>query len=402
MPSLVATITGLALIAHASAHVSLINIYGSNNVIGHAFGVNLYGKYPRTQGLPGDAGGDSGVFQTGTDNPSPACGNTPELGPIDIPAWLDQSEGSGLPAAYTNMSVVIEAFQVNRDGGGPMSCQYSEDATATSWKPMGMILNQAGNFGIQNQVRTNETVVAQFPPDARCTGGWTGTACIVRCLTGVNKRFGGCFAVKLSDSVGKQVSATPNGSVPTEIPRIDSPTAASDSVIPEAQLDAIAKQVISEMKKQGLVIEAGSSGKCPISVQPTNVTYDASDAVDDARNGIPPKPIVPVNNSTSNASVAAGKQDAHPPALSPPATHPTENSTRDASDLDDLGVNTGITTGATSNNSVVIAPEPPTNDLANKTSGTIVAPASNNPAPVLKPDRPSRCRSRSHQARRHV
>jgi hypothetical protein len=72
------------------------------------------------------AGGDSGVFETGTDNPSPACGSTPELGPIDLGAWMGQAEGDGLPAAYANMSVVVEAFQVNRDGGGPMSCEYSE------------------------------------------------------------------------------------------------------------------------------------------------------------------------------------------------------------------------------------------------------------------------------------
>lgn len=72
------------------------------------------------------AGGDSGIFQTGTDDPSPPCGGTPELGPIDVVSWLDQAEGSGLPSAYANLSVVAEVFQVNRDGGGPMSCEYSE------------------------------------------------------------------------------------------------------------------------------------------------------------------------------------------------------------------------------------------------------------------------------------
>jgi hypothetical protein len=38
-----------------------------------------------------------------------------------------------------------------------------QDATAATWKPMFMSLNQAGNSGIQNQVRTNETVVMNFP-----------------------------------------------------------------------------------------------------------------------------------------------------------------------------------------------------------------------------------------------
>lgn len=374
MPCLVATITGLALIAHAAAHVSLINIYGSNNVIGHAFGVNLYGKYPRVKGLPGDAGGDAGVFQTGTNNPSPACGHTPELGPIDIPAWLGQAEGDGLPAAYSNMSVVAEVFQVNRDGGGPMSCQYSEDATATSWKPMSMILNQAGNFGIQNQVRTNETVVMQFPPEARCSGGWTGTACIVRCLTGVNKRFGGCFAVKLSSSVVKQVSTTVNGSLPPIIR--EAAPASSSSEIPEAQINSIAKQVLAQMKQQGLVIAAGSSGKCPTSVQPiiaSTATFDASDAEDDATNSTTPIPYVPGNNSTLNAS-GPTKQGVNPPSGS--AASPISNHSLGASDLDDLDRNNG-------------------------TAAAIPGASPNNTVVASKAKKPSRCRARSQHNKRH-
>lgn len=98
---------------------------------------DLHGKYPRKVGRPGDvsvfiqfsialclqpklgisinsssswisllfcsrlfsqtsqkAGGDSTVFQTGTDNPSPACGSTPELGQVDIVSWLSQGKGS--------------------------------------------------------------------------------------------------------------------------------------------------------------------------------------------------------------------------------------------------------------------------------------------------------------------
>ncbi|KAH9463320.1 hypothetical protein Pst134EA_015404 [Puccinia striiformis f. sp. tritici] len=245
MPSLAATIVGLALIAHTSAHLSLLNIYGSNDVVGHGFGVNMYGKYPRVRGEPGDAGGDSGVFETGTDNPSPA------------------SEGDGLPAAYANMSVVIQAFQVNRDGGGPMSCEYSEDASTTSWKPMFMTLNQAGNSGIQNSLRTNETVVTNFPADAKCTGGWTQTACIVRCRTGVNKRFGGCFAVKLSDSDAPSMASTTADSNDTSI--VARPVAnetdaqTSTNSLTDEQITLIANQVIIQMKNDGLVFPSNST-----------------------------------------------------------------------------------------------------------------------------------------------
>ncbi|PLW57953.1 hypothetical protein PCANC_00726 [Puccinia coronata f. sp. avenae] len=241
MLSLAVSLTALTLVAQTFAHLSLVSVHGSNGAVGHGFGVNLYGKYPREKGIPGDAGGDSGIFQTGTDDPSPPCGGTPEL----------------------------EVFQVNRDGGGPMSCEYSEDATAATWKPMFMSLNQAGNSGIQNQVRTNETVVMNFPEGAKCTGGWTQAACIVRCRTGVNKRFGGCFAVKLADAV--QYSAVAAVSV-KQVDTAETTLKLGDDTawkLTEEQIILIANQVIIEMKKEGLVVSASTSTS---STSPLNVT----------------------------------------------------------------------------------------------------------------------------------
>ncbi|KAI9603200.1 hypothetical protein H4Q26_002517 [Puccinia striiformis f. sp. tritici PST-130] len=268
--SLSGSFIALALVAQASAHLSLISIYGSNNVVGHGFGVvrDLESSWQisRQKGIAGDAGGDSTVFETGTDNPTPACGRTPEFGPVDIPAWLSQAEGDGLPAAHANMSVVADAFQVNRDGGGPMSCEFNEDATAASWKPMVMILNQAGNSGIQNEARTNQTVVMSFPQGAKCTGGWSQAACIVRCRTGVNKRFGGCFAVKLSGSTSAAV--TLSTSVTSSLLDLASKTndtnstpsvGSSTSQLSDEQLSSIADQVVIQMKKQGLIVAASAS-----------------------------------------------------------------------------------------------------------------------------------------------
>lgn len=42
MPSLVASLTALSLVAQSLAHVSLISIYGSNGAVGHGFGVVSY------------------------------------------------------------------------------------------------------------------------------------------------------------------------------------------------------------------------------------------------------------------------------------------------------------------------------------------------------------------------
>ncbi|KAA1065645.1 hypothetical protein PGT21_006083 [Puccinia graminis f. sp. tritici] len=336
MPSLAASLAALALVAQASAHVSLVAIYGSNGAVGHGFGVNLYGKYPREKGIPGDAGGDSGVFQTGTDNPSPPCGRTPELGPIDIPAWLDQAEGSGLPAAYANMSVVVDAFQVNRDGGGPMSCEYNEDATATSWKPMFMSLNQAGNSGIQNQVRSNETVVMNFPEGAQCTGGWTQSACIVRCRTGVNKRFGGCFAVKLSGSSSAAVSTSldvdlsPEISIKTVAGVVGGEDTNSTSVVPlvnptleltDEQISSIAEQVIIQMKKEGLILAASAAPTGNISAV-SNLNTTSLSEISQAIQLDP-------NSTESTGSIADANQSANL------TTSASNSSLDDASDAED-------------------------------------------------------------------
>lgn len=113
------------------------------------------------------------MFQTVTDNLSPAGGSTPVLGPVNIVSWLSQAKGSGVSSAHSDMTVVFMAFKVNRDGGGPMTCQYNEEATDKSWKPPTFTLNQAGNNGIQGRNRVNETVVMESPAGASCTGYWT-------------------------------------------------------------------------------------------------------------------------------------------------------------------------------------------------------------------------------------
>ncbi|PLW37588.1 hypothetical protein PCANC_05697 [Puccinia coronata f. sp. avenae] len=342
MPSLAASLVGLALITQAAAHLSLINIYGANNAVGHAFGVNLQGKYPRARGEDGDAGGDSGIFQTGTDTPSPACGSTPELGEVDVTAWLSQAEGEGLPSAYANMSVVVEAFQVNRDGGGPMSCEYSDDANATSWKPMSMTLNQAGTAGIYNQVRTNETVVMNFPSDAQCTGGWTQTACIVRCRTGVNKRFGGCFAVKLNGATERtmRVSDSNATSDTSTVVRAVANATALTTDLSNDQMVLLANQVITKIKQEDLVFSSASANNTASSLASSSTTnsstLDESDLVDNEQMGLFANQVIiqmkkegivlssaSANNTASNLAQAATNNQLD-----------TNNSTTDDSTLD--------------------------------------------------------------------
>lgn len=248
MPSLAVFISTMAFVQGTFAHVGLLSIYGSNNIVGHAFGVNTEGRFPRILGEAGDGGADSGIFETGTDNPNPPCGKTPELGNIDVASWLNQAEALGVPAAYANGSVMVGAFQINADGGGPMSCEYNQDATATSWNPMKMTLNQPGREGVRNLLLTNVTVVMDFPPNAVCDGGFTRSVCIVRCRTGVNKRFGGCFAVKLAGTESSFQRAVIN-------------PAAVNRALSTSEINAQAQSVVDSMKNQGLFVAASADSE---------------------------------------------------------------------------------------------------------------------------------------------
>jgi len=291
----------LTLASTAWAHASIVHVYGANEIIGHGYGVNIYGKFPRVVGEAGDAGADVSVFEEPGLYPQPPCGATGELGELDTAAWLNQAEGFGIPSAHANASVVLEVFQVNRDGGGPMFCAYSGDASLSddSWTNMTMTLNMAGNGGFQPQNRVNETVVATFPEDAKCTGGIAGNTCVVRCRTGVHSttltpyRFGGCFAVRLNATEGTAETTTTtssasstvatsatssNSSVSTGNSSVSTgtstlaPSGSSSSsaecsanseriTLSSKQINKIISSVVKKMKSSGLVYKAESHMK---------------------------------------------------------------------------------------------------------------------------------------------
>ncbi|POV99335.1 hypothetical protein PSTT_13850 [Puccinia striiformis] len=82
-------------------------------------------------------------------NPNPVCGVVPILPSrvVDISSFVSQAVDAGIPSVFSNGSIPLTVFQINRIGGGPMTCEYSSDATGNSWQPMDMTLNMAGNFG---------------------------------------------------------------------------------------------------------------------------------------------------------------------------------------------------------------------------------------------------------------
>jgi hypothetical protein len=244
----------------ALAHTAILDVYGANSITGHGFGVDLTGRFPRT-GTSGDAGGDSTIFEAGVADPSPACGETGEDGTLVASTWVEKAEADGVPSAYSNGSVVALAFQVDADGGGPMWCQVNEDATLDTWMNMTMNLNQAGNFGTQeDNNRVNETIVTTFPSGTACTGGTDSNICVVRCRTGVNKEYGGCFAVKLSDttfiSTAELLASVNPGS---SLARRAFELAERAVALTTAQTNQLVDTIVTKMKSRGTVVKKSAA-----------------------------------------------------------------------------------------------------------------------------------------------
>lgn len=194
---------------------SILEVHGANGKVGAGFGVQSAGVVPRSGG--GDTGADGAEFQAGT-NPNPVCGTVAKLPSkkVDIPTFVNNAVEAGLPSVYSNGSIPLTVFQVNRIGGGPMTCEYSADATGNSWQPMDMTLNMLGNFGIESQQNTKMSIVTTLRAGSRFTGGTTHDVGLIRCRAGTDGICGGCFAVQMSgqvmESSAQGASASPASS----------------------------------------------------------------------------------------------------------------------------------------------------------------------------------------------
>lgn len=194
-----------------SRYCSILAVNGGNGVIGHGFGVDTSGRIPRT-GTAGDSGADATAFNP-SDSPQPVCGSVVKLhGAVNIADQTAKSIAAGVPTVHSNGSLPLDVFQVDRNGGGPMECEYSADATGNSFQPMDVTLNLPGNFGAFPADRKTWRVVATFKEGSRCGGGPDRNLCLVRCRAGqtsetAQKICGGCFLAKLEGKVVRKGSS---------------------------------------------------------------------------------------------------------------------------------------------------------------------------------------------------
>ncbi|KAH9456204.1 hypothetical protein MJO28_006229 [Puccinia striiformis f. sp. tritici] len=224
---------------------SILQVRGANGKNGVGFGVQPDDVVPRTGG--GDTGADAAEFQAGP-NPNPVCGVVPILPSrvVDISSFVSQAVDAGIPSVFSNGSIPLTVFQINRIGGGPMTCEYSSDATGNSWQPMDMTLNMAGNFGIDSQQNTKMTVVTTLRAGSKFTGGATKDLGLVRCRAGTDGNCGGCFVVQMSgqvmDATNGDVAASPVNSAPLQLT--------------SQQMSSVVAKVIDMAKSQNLVAPA--------------------------------------------------------------------------------------------------------------------------------------------------
>lgn len=229
-----------------AAVCSILEVHGANGKIGTGFGVQPVGVVPRSGS--GDTGADGAYFNPGA-TPSPICGVVPILpgNTVDVPTFVNQAVEAGVPSVYSNGSIPMTVFQVNRIGAGPMSCEYSADATGKSWQPMVTTLNMLGNFGILESQNVKMTVVATLQAGSRFTGGPNHDMALIRCRAGVNGNCGGCF---LAQMTGQVVDVTSGASTVTP-----QSTAQVPLQLNPQQISKVVAKVLSLAKNEDLLAD---------------------------------------------------------------------------------------------------------------------------------------------------
>ncbi|KAG0141529.1 hypothetical protein CROQUDRAFT_283937 [Cronartium quercuum f. sp. fusiforme G11] len=226
--------------------------------ISFGFGVALDNSFPWFMWQGRDAGADAPVFWPKieyVENPPHACGETEQWGPLNIPAWLGQSEASGVATVGIDGKFETQIFQVNRDGAGECTCEVNTDATATSWNKCTTLVNPPGIKGMLPVDRVNHTAVFQLPPNTVCKGGYFGDKCIVRIRCGWKLRFGGCLAIRTAQSPSPKVLSV--GSCANSSAELSS----SGVDLTESDITALAMQVLEALKAKGKVTTSCNSNE---------------------------------------------------------------------------------------------------------------------------------------------
>lgn len=214
------------------------------------FGVAKDNEFPwfKSQGL--DAGADAPYFSKKiewVENPQYPCGMNEQWGPLNIPAWLAQSEASGVATIGEDGKFETEIFQVNRDGGGECTCEFDTAAKGTNWQKCETLKNPPGIDGMWPVDRVNHTAIFQLPSGTSCGGGMFENKCIVRIRCGWKLRFGGCLALTTASSPAPLALQVVSSGGQT----IANP---SNGILADSDFKAMAQQVFDAMKAKGMLV----------------------------------------------------------------------------------------------------------------------------------------------------
>ncbi|KAI8814601.1 hypothetical protein BJ742DRAFT_270394 [Cladochytrium replicatum] len=191
----------LSLSTTIYAHSAITAVKGANGCTGTALGINL--KTPRSGSRRRPFQQDSARTRSG------GCGDTLELGELDVPTELQKQlnlascPGARVPTTDKNGNICVTVHQVNGDGAGPMRAQLATDVSGNeeSFKegPVDITQQMPGTNGRSRARATDFEVCMTIPKDTKCTGnvGKNKNVCMVRMQNPNRSKFGGCFPVKM-------------------------------------------------------------------------------------------------------------------------------------------------------------------------------------------------------------
>ncbi|KAF8306702.1 hypothetical protein DL93DRAFT_2172026 [Clavulina sp. PMI_390] len=197
-----------------AGHGALTQVKGANGI--NAAGFGILASTPRTGSSPNPFEQDTSVIRDNAikTGKTDVCGSTKAGGNNDVATQLAAAETAGLPSMDASGTVNMVLHQVNQDGAGPYTCEISTDGTGANFVKMDVTQNVPGFLSLSTAKATDFNLVATAPAGTTCSGGSTGTACLVRCRNNaLAGPFGGCVAVTDASGGTTGTTATTNSTV---------------------------------------------------------------------------------------------------------------------------------------------------------------------------------------------
>ena len=193
-------------------HGAITSITGVNGISGSALAIDP--STPRTGSGARPFQRDTSVIRNSdiASGATSACGKTKEGGSFDMVEATDKimSANGGLPSVKPGGEVTMTLHQINQDGAGPYSCDFSLDGG--EFKMMEVTRNVPGVAGLSIAQVVDLPLTVKIPNGmGDCKGGSNGATCIIRCRnSAIAGPFGGCVPVMMDNTFNNATGSAMN------------------------------------------------------------------------------------------------------------------------------------------------------------------------------------------------